>query len=408
VNSPAVTPNEVAGLISSLQADSHRWQLDWQDVEVTPPVDGVHKYDFSTYDRMYNADLADGIRPLIFLVNAPSWAWAADVPRVGQGWGFPPDASHMSDWRAFCAAVAGHYPKAVGLEIWNEPNYPRFWGRGFPQQMPNPAGYTDLLKNAYQAIKSENPNMRVVGGALSPLDSGGPVGSIPLREFAEELFADGGANYMDAFSIHSYPRNPTLSGPRLFEWAIDQARAAEAAAGVDKQLWLTEFGITTSGPTGVSRDKQAKSLTDFVNWVGQQADIGAYYVHTLTEETQDETNAEKGFALLSGASYPFSPKPAFEALQRLNDEGTFHSPIATSPLPQSRQRKTSIRLRHASTTVVDGAAGSLNFSPTKRGSRLFDTLRDGIGFLGAAKIVVRARGQDGDFTSRTLTASVHG
>ena len=316
VNYPQVTPDQVAGLIADLHGESHRYPIDWQYVEPNAPSGGVHQYDFSTYDAMYRADVAKGIRPLIFVTNAPSWAWASDIPRSGQPYGFPPGPDHLDDWGAFCAEVAKRYPKAIGIEVWNEPNSSGFWGLGSPQEMPDPAQYTQVLAKAYQSIKAENPAMNVIGGALAPFGPGEAGTRVAIRDFLTGMLAAGAADDMDALSFHTYAGDTSVSGPALFSWAVKLVRSAEEARGVHLRLWLTEVGATTTGPSALSPDGQADALVSFTKWVQTQPDIDAFYVHALTEPTQNQGDAEKGFALVSGDAYPFTPKPAFDALRK--------------------------------------------------------------------------------------------
>jgi polysaccharide biosynthesis protein PslG len=315
VNYPRVTPDQVADLISDLHGESHRYPIDWQYVEPNPPTGGSHQYDFSVYDRMYDADVARGVRPLIIVTNAPSWAWAPDIPRAGQPNGFPPGPNHFDDWAAFCAEVAKRYPKAIGIEVWNEPNFNAFWGLSTPEGQPDPAKYTAVLAAAYHAIKDQSPSMKVLGGALAPFGPGETGGRVPLTQFLNGMLDAGAAQDMDALSFHTYADNPTLSGPKLFSWAVNLARSAEQSNGVHLPLWLTEVGVTTTGPAAFTPAAQATALTTFTSWVQTQPDIDAFFVHALTEPTANDQDSEKGFALVSGDAYPFSPKPAFFALR---------------------------------------------------------------------------------------------
>jgi polysaccharide biosynthesis protein PslG len=58
--------------------------------------------------------------------------------------------------------AAQRYAGKVGAyEIWNEPNAAPYYG---PQ--PDPAGYTELLKAAYPAIKAADPDATVIGGVV--------------------------------------------------------------------------------------------------------------------------------------------------------------------------------------------------------------------------------------------------
>ena len=345
------TPTQLATQLADLHAESQRWQLDWQAVEPNPPLNGVRSYDFSAFDSMYQADLAAGIRPLIIVSNAPKWAWPTNAPTGpgSPGWGFPPGIEHRSDWEAFLAAVAGRYPQAAGIEIWNEPNHPAFWGRGYLSNAPDPAHYAWMLQSAYDAVKAVHPEMPVIGGSLANFQSTTSDGKISALEFATALFSAGAADYMDAISTHPYPQ---VLGPvdhTIFELGIDQMRQARATVGAATPIWLTELGVTTTGPTPVSEADQATILADAFSWLQTQPDIEAFYVHALTEPTQDTASMEMGYALMHGASAPFSPKPAYTALRDLAQgqvaAGGKSSISAHLPARQAVARRGRLRVR---------------------------------------------------------------
>ena len=311
------TPAQLTAQLTSLHAESQRWQLDWQAVEPNAPVNGVHSYNFSGFDPMYQADIAAGIKPLIIVTNAPKWAWPTNAPTGAgsPGWGFPPGAEHLADWEAFLAEVARHYPQAAGIEIWNEPNHPAYWGRGYSSNYPDPAYYSQMLQRAYNGVKSVAPSMPVIGGALANWQSNTSDGKVSALNFATAMFNAGAAGYMDAISIHPYPQTLTPLDHTIFMLGITQMRTARATVNANTPIWVTELGISTTGSSAISEAAQATVLADTFSWLQTQSDIPAFYVHTLTEPDQNTGSAEMGYALLHGAASPFTAKPAFTALQ---------------------------------------------------------------------------------------------
>jgi hypothetical protein len=316
--SPArATPAQLTAQLSDLHAEAQRWQLDWQAVEPNAPAGGVHTRYWTTFDSMYDADIAAGIRPLIIVTNAPKWAWPANAPTGpgSPGWGFPPGSQHLDDWSAFVGAVARHYPQAAGIEVWNEPNHPAYWGRSYSSNYPDPVYYSQLLHSAYDAVKAVDPGMPVIGGALSnwQVTGGGRVSAL---DFAKAMFAAGAAGYMDAISIHPYPQSFATLNYTLFTLGINQMRTARDSVGASTPIWVTEFGVSTSGSDAISESAQADALADAFRWIETQPDIEAFFVHTLTEPDQDSASSEKGFALMHGAAAPFTAKPAYTALRQ--------------------------------------------------------------------------------------------
>jgi hypothetical protein len=312
---PHADPAQIAGLISRLGATSQRFWVYWNAVEPDPPQDGRHHYDFSVFDRMYAADVAAGLRPLLTIQGAPGWArdGGGDPAAASK----PPAPSHYADWRAFAAAVARRYPRAIGIEVWNEPNLTTFWGFGDPGLAPSPAAYSNLLAQAYRAIKAERPGTRVIGGALSNNQRSGD-GNLSEAAFAAGMFAHGAGRTMDAVSVHPYPHS--LDHP-LTETSMDQLRVAGLAAGARLPIWVTELGVTTTGPAAVSEGDQARVLTGAVTALANQPDVAAVYVHTLVEPVADPGDPEMGYALTHGSGPAVVPKPVFAALARLAHGG---------------------------------------------------------------------------------------
>jgi hypothetical protein len=277
---------------------------------------------------MYSADLAQGIRPLIVVGSAPSWATTPGAGLLAD-WN-PPDPSNLGDFAAFCAEVARRYPAAVGIEVWNEPNYNRFWGG----QQPSPTAYTDLLATAYGAIKSVDPSIAVVSAGMLPF-GGNSSTAVSSSSFLSQMFQAGAGRYMDAIGAHLYPARTGAGNHRLFSPWLNEVRALALASGVQLPIWVTEVGITTTGPYGVSEAQQASALTDFFTWIQRQPDVEAFYIHTLTEPTQDNSNPEKGYALLDGSSYPYTPKPAFDAIQQAAQGAPVRGPATQTILVKS-------------------------------------------------------------------------
>ncbi len=75
------------------------------------------------------------------------------------------DAGYHKEFAAQLAAVAAQGADAI--EVWNEPNLDREYG-GSGNGQVNPENYTNMLREAYGAIKSVNPGTLVIGGANAP------------------------------------------------------------------------------------------------------------------------------------------------------------------------------------------------------------------------------------------------
>jgi hypothetical protein len=90
---------------------------------------------------------------------------------------------------------------ADGIEVWNEMNIDREW----PAGEIDPNRYTDLLRQAYNAIKANNLGTMVVSGALAPTGAEGAFGLDHVwndDRYINGLAAAGAARYLDCIGIH--------------------------------------------------------------------------------------------------------------------------------------------------------------------------------------------------------------
>ncbi len=117
--------------------------------------------------------------------------------------GYPNDlaaggAGYVQGFASFLGGVAGLGPDAI--EVWNEPNIDREW----PAGQISGAGYADMLRQAYQAIKSANSSVMVISGAPAPT---GAEAAFPGRvvnddRFIRDMVAAGAVQWMDCLGAH--------------------------------------------------------------------------------------------------------------------------------------------------------------------------------------------------------------
>ncbi|MCD4684587.1 MAG: SH3 domain-containing protein [Anaerolineae bacterium] len=77
----------------------------------------------------------------------------------------------FEDYARFVGEIASLGPDAI--EVWNEMYIDREWANGHI----DPARYTQLLAQSYNAIKSANPNVAVISGAPAPTGAEGAFGT---------------------------------------------------------------------------------------------------------------------------------------------------------------------------------------------------------------------------------------
>jgi LysM repeat protein len=108
-----------------------------------------------------------------------------------------PGGIDFNSYVDFVGGVAALGPDAI--EIWNEQNIDFEW----PAGEIDPASYVkNMLAPAYNAIKSANPNVMVIGGALAPTGFDNGVNAWADSRYLAGMAAAGAARYMDCIGVH--------------------------------------------------------------------------------------------------------------------------------------------------------------------------------------------------------------
>lgn len=302
-----------ADLVARAGATGHRVFFDWRYAE--RERDRYVEANFAHYTRMYEALLARGIRPLITVAFAPSWAWEPLTWCSGEQCRFPPGRLMNDEWAEIVTELARRYPAAAGIEIWNEPNIDTFW------RSPDPTRYAELVAIAHDAIKRVDPAIRVIGGALGNVPSPPPAGDIPTEEFLDRAYRAGMGGKIDALSLHAYPYGPDLGPQSIFRAPFEAVRRVLARHGDgDRRLWVTEVGVSTSdarpGRT-FDESQQASILLAIRRELAATPDVDALFIHALVDKPRfPEGDQERGYGVMR-ATQPPTPKRAYCQLVRI-------------------------------------------------------------------------------------------
>jgi uncharacterized protein YraI len=189
--------------------------------------------------------------------------------------GFPNQINNGGYFESYASFVAGLTGLgADAIEIWNEPNLDREW----PAGQINPAQYTQLLAQAFNAIKGVNRNTLVISGAPAPT---GAEAAFPGRvmndnNYIAGMVAAGALNYMDCLGAHYnegiVPPNWTSGDPRgdnyYTRYYAGMVDTYNSIIGGRRPICFTELGYLT--PEGFP------PLPGFFDWarnvtVAQQA-----------------------------------------------------------------------------------------------------------------------------------------
>jgi hypothetical protein len=313
--------------VGAMQDVGARWtrlSVQWKDYE---PVRGAYApWDVAQIDRAVQLCRHAGIRILLDVVNAP--AWASQTDDSGQG-NVPRKPADFADFMRY---LANRYRGQIdAYEIWNEPDIRRFWNTG-----PSASAYTALLKAAYPAVKSGDPNALVVSGGLSwDYESSS-------SSFLIKMYAAGAKGSFDVLALHDFPDASIANG--LTTWAQGRrtARRVMLANGDNRPVWITEFGFNTataaSGWQPSSTPQQQADLLRRAFQVMEQdapwLQVAFYYNFRNNYWQHDKlTDIEAQFGLLNS---DFSPKPAYYVFKSYTRGGSI-SPASAALLNLDRR-----------------------------------------------------------------------
>jgi WD40 repeat protein len=219
-----------AYLVRDMDFDWVKSYVNWETIEPDPGV-----FRWADPDNIVDAFEGYGVHILMRVHGTPAWARPEDTFLS-----HPPD--DMADFARFMEALATRYQGQVAAyEIWNEPNLNYEWG----YLEPDPAGYTVMLKAAYQAVKAVDPDALVISGGLSTTGDGSPTAMGDL-DFLQAMYDAGAQGYFDALGSHPYAfgHDPDYEDP----WGLSLSRVVQQREVMTNNgdgktpIWITEAG----------------------------------------------------------------------------------------------------------------------------------------------------------------------
>jgi hypothetical protein len=239
--SPGVNVNGVpnAQNVSDIIASGSqyaRFFVLWSDVEATRGT--FDNLLVSTYQDQFRVLRAAGVKPVVVVMGAPSWANGSTDRLV------PPQ--RPAEFGTFMGQLATKLRGTVSAyEIWNEPDTPAFW-----HGTPDPAAYTTLLKASYSAVKASDPAALVIAGPTTG------------NHFAwiEGLYNNGAKGSFDAVAVHTdtacLDRGPDFfyrEGGVIGQFSFLGYRTVHdvmvAHGDADTPIWMTELGWSSTTKT---------------------------------------------------------------------------------------------------------------------------------------------------------------
>jgi hypothetical protein len=139
-------------------------------------------FNWASADRMVDHANRQGLRVIARLGFVPEWARPAATTFTHL------DPQNYSDFAGFAAAFALHFKGRVQhVVIWNEPNLSNEWGL----RPVDAKAYVEMLRAVYPAIKTANPEMLVLAGALAPtLEPEGSLNGLNDLIYLEQMYEE--------------------------------------------------------------------------------------------------------------------------------------------------------------------------------------------------------------------------
>jgi hypothetical protein len=288
----------------ALHAKLIRVALPWALFE--PTAGRMSAAMIASTSRVIEDAAAARIGVIALVDDTPCWASSAPASlrctpgRLGAANAWPPlQASSFGTFAGSLAQLYGN--RLTAIEVWNEPDQANEAYLAGPEK---PRRYAELLRAAYPAIKSADPNIKVLAGSL--------VGS--NGAFMQALYRQGIKGYYDGVSVHFY--NLVLGSVRAF-------REVQLANHDDTPLWLDEFGWTSCWPMRkveqeqgcVTQGVQAQNVTSSFRELAKVPYIAALLPYGLRDVPGEEfgvfntrgNRKPSYYALAQSLSSPFGP-----------------------------------------------------------------------------------------------------
>jgi hypothetical protein len=282
----------------ALHAKVVRVEIAWSALEPRGP-DQMEPRALAFADRLMSDAAAAKIGVIAMVDGTPCWASSAPAPvlakcspaRSGVANSWPP--TNPADYATFVAYLASRYGASglTAIEVWNEPDQSNEHYFAGPKKATR---YAAILRAAYPAIKSANPKVLVLGGAIVGVNG----------KFLRALYAAGIKGYYDGLAVHYYT---------LTVAAVRAIREVQTANDDSTPLWLDEFGFSSCWPRQkiqqeqacVTAQAQGIDLADTVRLLARLP----YMAATIVYEMQGSTSEDFGVLSPAGAR-----KSAFSAL----------------------------------------------------------------------------------------------
>jgi polysaccharide biosynthesis protein PslG len=224
-----------------------------------------------------------------------------------RGVGKPLTSAQRADFARYCAEMAALLKdRAIYFEVWNE------WdARTGGAPAAGADDYVELLKVVRPAILKVHPEAKLLSGGISDY-------SFSDGWYARFLAA-GGANLVDAISLHPYTfqhriKNGVFDSLAVVEKAIEATDRVTAPRKLP--FFVTEVGWPTfEGNRGVEVDELERNYLSFMLLASSNPRIAGVWWYGLRDQGTDRTIKNQNFGLLG---HSMQPKFDLSLIKRLN------------------------------------------------------------------------------------------
>ena len=266
-----------------------------------------------------------GMEPLIILAYGNDDLYGLPDP-TKPGW--------LEGYVNYCRYIARYFGDRVTYyEIWNEWNHSTM-GKTDPKRHGGNY-YAMVLTAASKAIRSVNPNAKIIGGAMA---GHGESWMTAMLEYDGNHDGKSDAmEAMDGFSYHAY--NTDFATCFYSPWEKGFFDSTNEVIAVlnrygdasTKEIWITESGWSTAIGPGVTEEEQAAYFVQVHTWMLANSDkVDRYFWYDFMNDRDfneldwDPTNAEHNWGLIhswtntGNEPLPYSAKKGYLAASAFN------------------------------------------------------------------------------------------
>lgn len=249
----------------------NREEFEWNKYELSPGEYSLTNRQKKLFDTLKT----NGLTPMPILYNG-SWVYGRECGSAAEFMPMPVNDYQREKYAAYIkSAVEDVSEYAPVLEIGNEWNLNYWnkthtWENGETVTLTVKEHYIPMMRAAYDAVKSVDENIQVIGIA---------AGAGSILSFVEECLENGAADYCDMISIHPYS---ILTSPeeQSIRSTVSEIRALlSKTSKPDMPIVFSEWGWT-SAPGVLSEEQQAmysvrgaamvRDMTEYLIWYGAQ------------------------------------------------------------------------------------------------------------------------------------------